>query len=271
MPGIKSVNVSNDTYYGSVRDILHSTLEALQAEYGAVSLTNGENGSLQSYVSYGSLPSQGAGSSVAHWVTTHGESLVLETQDEVLMVPDLVINKRECLPLICIPIQVRGTTLGALQASFTSFAGHEELRQQRHALKLAADLIGYVIENATLRNRLHETKELMRNLSKSSLEIQEKERERLIIEVHDGIAQTLASAFQYLQTLESIGDFREEHSRQLFVRTAALIRQAIQETREIITSITPATLDVLGLVTTLGQELKQFEKETECQVNFRLA
>ena len=270
-PPAKSIDTFNETCRDSVREIVHSTLEAVQAKYGVVSLISDENGSPQSYVSYGSLPSQAAGLSMAHWVATHAQSLALETQEEALLVPDLVISKSETLPLICVPIQVNDTTIGALQSNFLSVAGREELLRKQHFLKLAADLIGYVIENATLRRKLRETKELARNASNISLEIQERERERIILEVHDGIAQTLASAFQYLQTVDNIGGFRDEYSRQFFVRAVGLIRQAIHETRGVISSITPATLDVLGLVTTVRQELKQFEKETECQVNFRLA
>jgi signal transduction histidine kinase len=53
-------------------------------------------------------------------------------------------------------------------------------------------------------------------------------------------------------------------------RTVALVRQAIQEAREVINSLTPATLSDLGLVRTLRQELKQFEKDTGCKVEFEV-
>jgi len=270
MSGVKSVDVPSDTYHDSVTAILDSSLEALQAKYGAVSLTSAENGKLRSYVSYGSLPSQVADLSVAHWVVTHGQPLALENREQALLVPDLVISKSEALPVICVPIQVQGTTVGALQSNFLSVAGHEELLRKQHFLKLFADVMGYVIENATLRRKLQEMKGIVRNANNISLEIQERERERIILEVHDGIAQTLASAFQYFQTVESIGSFPEQYSRQLFVRALGLIRQAIQETRGIINSITPATLDILGLVPTLRQELKQFRRETGCRVDFRV-
>jgi len=270
MSGVKNVDVPTDTCYDSVKAILDSSQEAVQAKYGAVSLTSTENGSLRSYVSYGSLPSQIADLSVAHWVATRGQPLALENREQALLIPDLVTNKSETLPLICVPIQVNGTTIGALQSNFLFVAGHEELLRKQYFLKLAADLMGYVIENATLRRKLQEMKGVVRNANNISLEIQERERERIILEVHDGIAQTLASAFQYLQTVESIGNFPEQYSRQLFVRALGLIRQAIQETRGIINSITPATLDILGLEPTLRQELKQFERETGCRVNFRV-
>ena len=86
MPGVKSVGVTSDTYYDSVRAILDSTLETLQAKYGAVSLTSAENGSLQSYASYGLLPKQRAGISAAHWVATYGEPLALENREQALRV-----------------------------------------------------------------------------------------------------------------------------------------------------------------------------------------
>ena len=270
MSCVKDLPAPKGTFHDSVRATLDSTLAALQAKYGAVSLTSAKNGSLQSYASYGLLPKQRAGISAARWVVTHGEPLALENREEALLVPDLAISKSETLPLICVPIQVNGMTLGALQSNFLSVAGHEELLRKQHFLKLAADLTGYVIENATLRRKLQEMKESARKANNISLEIQERERESIILEVHDGIAQTLASAFQHLQTVDNMGGFREEYSRQLFVRALGLIRQAIQETRGVINSITPATLGVLGLVTTVRQELKQFEKEAGCRVNFRV-
>jgi len=144
------------------------------------------------------------------------------------------------------------------------------LRKQ-HFLKLAADLIGYVIENTTLQRQLQETRKLLRNVSNISLEIQERERERLILEVHDGVAQTLASAFTYLQTIDDSGGFRKEDSKQYFARAVSLMRQAIQETRAVISSVTPAILETHGLVPTLQQELKQFKRETKCQVNLHSA
>ena len=105
----------------------------------------------------------------------------------------------------------------------------------------------------------------------STIEIQEAEREHIILEVHDGIAQTLASAFQYLQTIDQIArPHFDQHQdlNQLFTRAVGLVRQAIQETREIINGAIPATLDVNGLVPTVRQELKQFRGETDCQVEF---
>ncbi len=91
-------------------------------------------------------------------MVTHGEPLALENREQALLVPDLVISKSEAFPLICVPIQFNGKAIGALQSNFLSLARHEELMPKQYVLKLAADLIGYVIENTTLRRKLQEMK-----------------------------------------------------------------------------------------------------------------
>jgi PAS domain S-box-containing protein len=100
-------------------------------------------------------------------------------------------------------------------------------------------------QDITERKRAEEQ---VRGLIRDTLNAQEAERERICLEVHDGVAQTLASAFQYLQTL---------------------VKEAIQESREVINSLRPATLRDLGLVATLRQEMRQLEQETRWKIEFK--
>jgi len=103
----------------------------------------------------------------------------------------------------------------------------------------------------------------------STIEIQD--AERIILEIHDGPAQTLASALQYLQTVDQIAhphfDKHPDLDR-LFTRAVELVRQATRETREIINGATPVALEAHGLVAAVRQELVQLEEETGCQVEF---
>jgi two-component system sensor histidine kinase DegS len=103
----------------------------------------------------------------------------------------------------------------------------------------------------------------------STIEIQE--AERIILEIHDGPAQILTSAFQCLQTVDQIARpyfvQRPELDR-LFTRAVGLVRQAVRETREIINGTVPAALEAYGLVTVVRQELERFEEETGCKVEF---
>ena len=103
----------------------------------------------------------------------------------------------------------------------------------------------------------------------SAIEIQE--AERIILEIHDGPAQTLTSAFQCLQTVDQIARpyfvQRPELDR-LFSRAVGLLRQATRETREIINGAVPSVLEAHGLVAVVQQELGRFEEETGCRVDF---
>jgi two-component system sensor histidine kinase DegS len=103
----------------------------------------------------------------------------------------------------------------------------------------------------------------------AAVEIQE--AERIILEIHDGPAQTLASAFQCLQTIDQIArPYFVQHPEldRLFNRALGLVRQAVRETREIISGDVPAALEAHGLVAVVRQELERLEKETGCRVEF---
>jgi len=119
-----------------------------------------------------------------------------------------------------------------------------------------------------LASEVSRKEEQLRSLMRDTLDAQEAERERVCLEVHDGVSQTLASAFQYLQTLEAALPEGTD-ARQLLVRASALVKQAIQESREVINSLQPATLRDLGLVATLYQEMRQLKLETGLEVDFK--
>lgn len=124
------------------------------------------------------------------------------------------------------------------------------------------------VENAKLQCKLRDGEEQIRLLVGATLDAQEAERERICLEVHDGVAQTLASAFQYLQAFDNTPDTQIRQARQLTSKASTLVKQAIQESREMINSLRPATLGRLGLVPTLRQEINDLEKDTGWKIDF---
>jgi len=133
---------------------------------------------------------------------------------------------------------------------------------------LESKLRGTRLEVESLQRELRDKEERVRELIRNTLDAQEAERERICLEVHDGVTQTLASVFQYLQTLET-GSLEGTHARQLLLRASALVKQAIQESREVINSLQPASLRDLGLVTTLRHEMQQLEREMRWKIDFK--
>jgi len=139
-------------------------------------------------------------------------------------------------PLISMPIFIHGKVSGALQVSLPS---EREFSPNLPVIKLVANLLGYIVE-----------------------------RERMGLEVHDGVAQTLASALLYLQILEKVPRLEMPQARQLITKTLALIKQGIKEVRGIMNTLAPITASDAGLIATLRQELKELEREMGCEVEF---
>ncbi len=132
-----------------------------------------------------------------------------------------------------------------------------------------ANQIVIAAENARLRRKLREGEEQISSLARTTLDAQETERERICLEVHDGVSQTLASAFQYLQAFNSTTEAQNGKARPLIGKAASLVKQAIQETREMINSLQPATLSRLGLVSTLRQEMHDLSTEIGGKIDFK--
>ncbi len=261
-------NASESSPHVRVEQVLRSAVEAVEARCGAVALVDASNHRLSRVASWGPFPPLKGGMTVARWVASRRKPLALQTRQQALQIPGLVVDRGEKLPLICVPIESRDGVLGALQANVPFFSGDEDVSNKLRTLELAADLVGCILENAELEQELQEKEKDVTRLVKASIDTQETERERICLEVHDGVAQTLVSAFQHLQALQNSPLSQMPEAKHLIARATGLVRQAIQEAREVINSLTPATLRDLGLVATLRQELRQFQKETGCKVEF---
>ena len=124
-------------------------------------------------------------------------------------------------------------------------------------------------EVALLENErvTRELVEQLHRLVENTIAAQESERERICLEVHDGVAQTVAAAFQYLQGLESNLPANSPDA-DLIDKAKAQMKHAIQEAREVVNSLQPAALKDLGLIPTLRQEMHRIEEENGWKINF---
>lgn len=93
--------------------------------------------------------------------------------------------------------------------------------------------------------RLRKDKRLQQEFSQQQIESQEVERKRLAAELHDGLGQDLLVASNELQLFLQ----EEKGSREDVVRAAALVKESIQNVREIASALHPHQLDRLGFCT----------------------
>lgn len=85
-----------------------------------------------------------------------------------------------------------------------------------------------------------------RNVLKRLLEIQERERQLVSYEIHDGLAQYLAGALMHFQAHEHAQGDRSPPAE--FAEGMRLLQAAAKESRRLIGGLRPPALDELGLV-----------------------
>lgn len=260
--GNLTVNGSLDS---GLKTLVERAAKRTGASYAFLLLCAHDTRELYNVAWYGHKEASENCAPIALWVLSRGESICLRGEAEARKIVGSSPGQ-ETLPLICAPVMTNATLHGVLGIGSPHSAG-KEFSCWLPLLESLGELAGALLEIASLKGNILRKDEQLRNLIKDALDAQEAERERICLEVHDGVAQTLVSAFQYLQTMKTRLP-EDTPARQLLLRTRALLEQAIQELRAVINSLQPATLRELGLIATLRQEIRQLECEAGWEVDF---
>lgn len=105
----------------------------------------------------------------------------------------------------------------------------------------------------------------MKVLSQSLLDVQEVERRRIALELHDQIGQILTGL---KLKLEMLARSANEGSDKGFDEAQQLVNDLISRTRELSLDLRPATLDHLGLLAALLRHLRNYSSRTGVHVVF---
>jgi len=124
-----------------------------------------------------------------------------------------------------------------------------------------------ITERKRMEEALRQSEETVRRLAKASASAHEEERQRVALEVHDRISQTLTGAFHQLQALESIPTENAE-AQQILKRALTLLQESIRESRSIMEDLYSPVLSDFGVVAVIDEELRRFQKDTGCRTKF---
>lgn len=140
-------------------------------------------------------------------------------------------------------------------------ARRAELKDQgqflRSASQIMADLQRMYGENGA-RPAPADGDKQFRDASRQVFQIIEEERMRIARDMHDGPAQSMANLVLQAEILERLLD---RNPKQLVTELAEFknsVRNALEETRQLIFDLRPMTLDDLGLVPTLRKFIKEY-------------
>ncbi|GAC1461871.1 MAG: hypothetical protein NVSMB8_13470 [Candidatus Limnocylindrales bacterium] len=148
---------------------------------------------------------------------------------------------------ICIPLIVGAKTLGVLNVNRDHAPDDDALAY----LRVLAYEAAFSVERASLYEDLQQ-------FTGQLLTQEEEYRRRLARDLHDGLAPILVSAYGLLQ--------KPEATAADLTKATAMLRKAIQETRGIIGSVRPATLEDLGLAGAISSITTELAAETDWEV-----
>lgn len=140
--------------------------------------------------------------------------------------------------------------------------------EDRDTLRLLASMLSGIAtvarhraEQQRLNGLLEQREARLADLVGRLISVQEDERRRLSIELHDGVAQLASSAHQCLQAYFEKRGSGDAEATALFERSLGLLRRTTAEIRGIMADLRPAVLDDFGMAMAIRKELDEFEKD----------
>jgi len=124
-----------------------------------------------------------------------------------------------------------------------------------------------ITKHKLAENKLKQDERKIRELATAYIRAQEEERQWIALEVHDRLVQTLTAAFHQLQALKSISGVEPEF-KELTAEAFHLVKESINETRNIMKELYPETLAKFGLHPLMREELRRLEEEADCAMSF---
>jgi PAS domain S-box-containing protein len=112
-----------------------------------------------------------------------------------------------------------------------------------------------ITERKRAEEALRESENRLRALSSQLLAVQENERKRIAVELHDSIGQML-TAIKF--KIESI--LQQKSKKKSLETLIPLVRESIEEVRRIQMDLRPSTLDDLGVLATLEWFCREYQK-----------
>jgi two-component system NarL family sensor kinase len=151
--------------------------------------------------------------------------------------------------LIVLPLACNRRTTGMFWIEGFEPAGCS--REKIQTLQVLGNCISLALEDSIERGEQEERDSVLR----AALDAQEREREHIALDVHDGAIQLLASAFQHIQAARDGRRQDEKASRSALVKASGLLRETMYELRGLRDNLRPATLDRFGLIASLESDI----------------
>jgi PAS domain S-box-containing protein len=157
-----------------------------------------------------------------------------------------------------LPLRVRDQVVGVLEVY-----GPESLAESRAAETFIslANQAASALENARLYEEVATRGRRLHELVRLLLSTQEEERRRVAYDIHDGLAQTAAAAYQHLQVFARHHPPESPTAREELQEALELVQLAVGEARQVISNMRPTVLDDFGLAAAIRLQVETLRSE----------
>jgi signal transduction histidine kinase/DNA-binding response OmpR family regulator len=172
--------------------------------------------------------------------------------------------KENLRSLVMVPLTVKDKIIGIILAFSDRKNPFGE--EQAALLYTLGGQAGILLENANLYDASKQKQVLVEQLLAKVIQAQEEERKLIAADIHDTVAQTLVGMLAKVQMAQSLLDMDLEQARQLLEELKKIVGDSVKEVRQIIFNLRPTSLDDLGLLPSLENFIKRFEREQQIKV-----
>lgn len=125
-----------------------------------------------------------------------------------------------------------------------------------------------IVRDITRRKQSEDALRRERRLLRQMLHLQERDRQLVSYEIHDGLAQQLAAAVMKFQALRGLPAQPSPEADELFDETQALLSESLKETRRLIGGLRPPILDQAGVVAAIDNLVIEQNQRGRAAIEF---
>jgi PAS domain S-box-containing protein len=183
---------------------------------------------------------------------------VFEAKEERMLEMESLHLQEERLTGLFLPLRVRDGSIGVLEVY-----GPKHLAESGAVETFAslANQAASALENARLYEELAEHRRRLQDLVGKLVTAQEHERRRVAYEVHDGLAQVAAAAYQHLQNFAADNPPATARAQEELDLALEMLQQTVGEARNVVADLRPTVLDDFGLSTALRLQVERLSEE----------
>jgi len=138
------------------------------------------------------------------------------------------------------------------------------------AFTSARSIVNSERASRTERERASEAERQQHRLAMRVVQVQEEERKRIALELHDAVGQMASALGMELGRLEALSQSSRSDFHEKIAEVKQMNADVIRALKDLATGLRPAMLDQLGLAPALRSHARDFERRTNISTTIRL-